>query len=65
MEDVAGSPEQLLARRAMVRESGPGQEKRTLLVQQQRFNGRDRAGGVAEGHHHAAGPQAVQGAHER
>src|ERR1035438_2407449 len=59
-QHVARAPQEFLAGRQMVRQARPGEEERTLGVQDVGIEGRNRAAGLPEKRQHAAGAQRAQ-----
>src|SRR3954469_22215799 len=64
-EQLAGSPEQLVARDGVVTERWSRQKERAFLVQQLRVDRIDRPARLAEQHHHAAWYDDVEASEER
>ena len=60
LEQLAGGLVELLARRRVVHQRGPGQIQASLLAEHHRVDRRRHARGVAEDHHHAAHAQAIE-----
>src|SRR5712691_5446303 len=59
-QQLAGPPEQLGARRDVVRQRGPGEEQRALLAQHLRVERSHRSARLAVQHHHSPGREAAE-----
>src|SRR4051794_6376623 len=64
LEQLSGGGFEFVAGRDIIEQRRASQEQRTLLRQDAGWEWINRTGGIAEAHHHAAPPEAIERLHE-